>query len=356
MRRLLPAVLIAAAAVTFAAPSSAFAAAPDLSVARAGPSTAAVRAPFTETLTVTNQGTAPTAGVQVLYSPGQPTVTGGSSGVSCVAAIAGHSGRGGGYTRVGWTCTETVPGGLAPGASATMSLSVTASTAGTLAETFTASPSPSVAQLNLVSHTASASVSVFVPPAPAAPTAVTATQTGDQLAVSWTPAPATAGYLISSTITAVPTGGSTAPTLTATGGSTSGTLSSLLASTTYSVTVVNRDAGGASPASAPLLFTTAPATVAPSAPTITYHWWANSALLAVSWIPGDPGNSAVDQYEVLIASVDGDTNQVITTTVAPPATSAYISADSVSSWSITVRAHNAAGWSPWSAAAFLSGI
>jgi hypothetical protein len=132
-------------------------------------------------------------------------------------------------------------------------------------------------------------------------------------------------------------------------------VSSLQPSTTYSVTVTTRDAGGTSPASAPILFTTGPATTAPAAPVITHDWWAQPGLLAVSWQPGSTGDSPVDKYLVSITAPDAG-GQSSTATVAPPSTSAYLSADSTLDWSITVRAHNAAGWSPWSTATVLSGL
>jgi hypothetical protein len=351
------AAILAIMCAAILAPSRALAAGlPDLSISRGGPSTVAVGAPFTETLTVANQGTAATAGVQVTYAPGTPAVSGGSPGVSCAPIVRGHSGRGGGYTRVGWTCTETVAGGLAPGGSTTLSLIVYQSTVATLAETFAVAPSPASAQLNIVSHTTSASVTVFRPPAPAAPTGVTANQVLDQLDVSWTLAPATASYVTSSVITATPTGGSSAPVLTATvlGSATSGTVSQLQPTTTYSVTVFNRTAGGTGPAGAPILFTTAASTIPPSAPSIQHIWWANVNLLAVSWQPGSTGDSPTDQYEVVATAVDSDTNPPpADVSVAGSATSAYIALDFAVNWSVIVRAHSAAGWGPWSPAVIL---
>lgn len=332
---------------------AAFAAAfPDLSIARSGPSTAAVRAPFTESLTITNHGSAATAGVQINYTPGTPTVT--SSAGSCAAVMRGHSGRGGGYTRVGWACTNTVAGGLAPGASTTIRLTVTAPSATTLQEAFAVGPSPSQAQANVVSHTTAATVTVTVPPAPAAPTRVTAAQSSDQLNVSWTPDPATAADVLSSTITATPQSPSTAPTLTSSGGPSNGTVPNLQPATTYSVTVETIDAGGSSAPSAPIQLTTSAPTTPPGAPTITYKWWAQPSLLAVSWSAGTSGNSATDTYEV--DTTAPDTGQTIDTMVAAPTTSAYVGADDTLDWTITIRAHNAAGWGPWSAAVMLGGV
>jgi hypothetical protein len=223
-------------------------------------------------------------------------------------------------------------------------------------------PSPASAQLNHVSHTASASVSVFRPPAPAAPTGVQIQQSQDQLIVSWMPAAATAADITSSTITAAPTGGSSAPVLTATvsGAAATGSVSGVLPSTQYSVTVVNATSGGVGPASQPVLFTTGVSSNPPASPTgLRVFWTYNgtaSELLTAVWTPGAPGDSPIDQYEVMATSHDSDTPQTVTGTVSAPTTSIYLSVDDLQDWSVQVRAHNAAGWGPWSSAAMLGGI
>jgi len=147
------------------------------------------------------------------------------------------------------------------------------------------------------------------------------------------------------------------PTLTApvTGAASSGTVLSLVASTTYSVTVSNNDAGGAGTASDPLLFTTDPATEPPSAPTITHSWWAGSSL-ALTWMPPSPGNSAIDVNEVTAVGVGEEKPTPYVTTVSGSATSAYLSVDHTTGWSVSVRAHNAAGWGPPSQAVFVPAL
>jgi hypothetical protein len=97
--------------------------------------------------------------------------------------------------------------------------------------------------------------------APAAPTGVTATQSnievGEKLElrfqVSWTPAPATAGAISSSTVTATPVG-SSAPVLatTVSGGGASAIIGPLQPLTTYQITVTNTDAEGTSQPSVPI--------------------------------------------------------------------------------------------------------
>jgi hypothetical protein len=96
---------------------------------------------------------------------------------------------------------------------------------------------------------------------PAAPSGVTATQSNIEVAeklelrfqVSWTPAPATAGLISSSTVTATPVG-SSAPVLTTTvsGGATTAIVGPLAPLTTYRITVTDTDAEGTSAASAPI--------------------------------------------------------------------------------------------------------
>ncbi|MDQ6616977.1 MAG: fibronectin type III domain-containing protein [Actinomycetota bacterium] len=322
---------------------------PDLTVARAGPSTVGVGVAFIETLTIANHGTATTSGVAITYTPPSPTVFALTPGVGCAPVLKGHSGRGGGYTRVAWLCTA---GGLAAGASEQIRLRLVSNSSGTLSETFSVAPTANGAQLNMVSHTAAASVSVIIPPKPAAPTNVTVNQSGDTLAVAWQADPATSPFLTSSLITATPVSG-TNPVLSANGTATSGAVTNVQPLTTYSVTVVSFDAGGASPASAPVLYTTAASTVPPGAPTILYHWW-TPPQLAASWAPGSTGDSPIDQYEVTATNHDGDTPVVVTQFVST--TSAYLTVDDTLDWIVTVRAHNAAGWGPWSASVLQGGL
>ncbi len=97
---------------------------------------------------------------------------------------------------------------------------------------------------------------------PAAPTGVQVTlssvETAEeqpptlQFQVSWIPDPANAGAITSSTVTATPIGGSTAPVLTATVTGSSATLAPLARHTTYIVTVTSTDPEGTSEPSEPL--------------------------------------------------------------------------------------------------------
>jgi len=342
---------MAAAVVIVSAPAVAAgaAAAPDLSIAASVPSAVGVNAPFTEKATVTNHGTASAPGITVSYSTGGPAINPSPTpGMSCTYVERGHSGRGGGYTIVGASCSETIAGGLAPGKSTTVALTTTEQNAQTLTLTFTASTYPTAPQLDVVSHVATVSVSVIPPPAAAAPTGLNATESGDQLNVRWTPAPATAPCLSSSQITATPVRRSSAPVLhgSTAGTATNGSVAGVVASTTYSVTVANNDGGGAGATSQPVLITTGPATIRPGAPTITYAW----GYADIRWNPPSAGNSAIDEYEVA-ASGGG---QTLVSYVSGSTLSDYLAPQPADTLAVTVRAHNAAGWGPWSAPVYFS--
>jgi hypothetical protein len=58
-------------------------------------------------------------GVKVDYEPNL-SVYSLTKGVVCSPIIKGHSGRGGGYTQVGWSCAETLKKALAPKASVSL--------------------------------------------------------------------------------------------------------------------------------------------------------------------------------------------------------------------------------------------
>ena len=222
------------------------------------------------------------------------------------------------------------------------------------------SPTTSADGLGDVAFNAGA-VAFLVVPVPTAPTGVTAVQSGDQFQVSWTPSVANPAAVTSSTVTATPVN-STASilTTTVTGPAATGIISSLQPRTTYQITVVSTTIGGSSPASIPISVTTVPATIPPSAPTgISANWASPSAdpgpnTLIATWQADDPGNSPVDQY--LVTITDSDTAGTLTQTVSGTTLIAYFNVDSNPSWSVTVRAHNAAGWGPSSAAVALGGL
>ena len=348
--------LLALASAT-ATPAYAAGPLPDLTVTRSGPSTVYARAQFTETLKVTNRGTAPAAGVVVNYAP-VLAVTPATKGVACTPIMKGHSGRGGGYTQVGWACKPTLKQALAPGKSTSFNLTVTAPAVGSFTETQGAEPSPYEEQLNLVSHASAATVTVTQPPIPAAPSGVSVAKVGDRLSVSWIPAPATAAATTSSTVTLTPVGSSTAPTVTGwTGGTgTSAVTGPVEPSTTYEVSVVSADAAGSSPASSPVTYTTPPSTVPPSAPVSVRGWWLYEGAFIAAWAEGNPGDSQIDEYQITAKPEEAEEASPQTHIEPASATESEFLVHSENGWSFVVRAHNAAGWGAWSAPFVLGGL
>lgn len=202
----------------------------------------------------------------------------------------------------------------------------------------------------------------LIVPVPEAPTGVTASQTGDQFQVTWTPNGVNPVAITSSTLTATPVNNSTASNLTTTvtGPVTNGIIPTLQPATSYQITVVSTTIGGYSPASTPISVTTEVASVAPSAPTNIVAQWANPNAdpgpntLVATWQAPDPGNSPIDQYQVTITN--GDTAGTLTNSVSGTTLTAYFNVDSNPSWSVTVQAHNAAGWGPSSTPVTLGGL
>lgn len=193
---------------------------------------------------------------------------------------------------------------------------------------------------------------------PAAPTGVTAGASGGQYQVSWVPDPAAAAQMTSSTVTATPVGSPTpAVTATASGTSSTALIGPLQPLTTYDITVVSTDAGGSSPASSPVTITTPSASIPPAAPTaVTGRWTAPGSpgdTLVATWGAAAPGDTPTDQYQVTVTGSDG--GGTFTQTVSGSTLSATFAVSDGPDWTITVRAHNAAGWGPWSAPGFLGG-
>jgi hypothetical protein len=319
---------------------------PDLSVMRSSNTSVYADSPQTVSLTVTNQGTGSAPEVTVAYSPGKPVVVPVTPGFSCAPVLQGHSGRGGGYTRVGWTCTQSPAVALAAGASEVVQFAVTYPV-GTTTETWTVGTG-STTELNLVSHVTTTAVAATYPPVPSAPTGVAAAQSGDDLDVSWQPPAVAAGAVTSSTVTATPVG-SSAPTLTTTvaGAATTAAIVGVQPATTYDVTVHSSDVAGAGAESDPATITTQPATVPPDAPSSVQGSLTGDTTLDldVSWTASVPGNSPVDDYQVAASGSDGEQLTLDVGTSTSVVTSVSAASDS---WTVTVRAHNAAGWSAWS--------
>jgi hypothetical protein len=201
----------------------------------------------------------------------------------------------------------------------------------------------------------------LVVPIPAAPTGVTAVQSGDQFQVSWTPKGVNPAAVLSSIVTATPVN-SSAGTLTTTvaGSAMDGVILSLQPQTTYQITVVNTTISGTSPLSVPISVTTVPASIPPSAPTgVAAHWMildpsgTNDTLMA-TWQAAIPGDSPIDNYRITISGSDGA--GAFTQTVSGTTLTASFTVDYIPNWSVTVQAHNTVGWGPTSVAVSLGGL
>lgn len=202
----------------------------------------------------------------------------------------------------------------------------------------------------------------LIVPVPAAPAGVTAVQSGDQFQVAWMPNGVNPVAITSSTLTATPVNNSTASNLTTTvtGPATNGVIPTLQPATTYQITVVSTTIGGSSPASTPTNVTTEAASVAPSAPTNVVASWSNldptgtNDTLVVTWSAAVPGDSPVDQYQITITGSDGA--GTFTQAVDGTTLTTYFTVDFVPNWTVTVQAHNAAGWGPSSTPVTLGGL
>jgi hypothetical protein len=76
--------------------------------------------------------------------------------------------------------------------------------------------------------------------------------------------------------------------------------------------------------------------------------------LVASWQAADPGNSPIDQYLITINGSDG--GGTFTQTVSGTTLTAYFDIDYIPNWTVTVQAHNAAGWGAVSSPVTLGGL
>jgi Fibronectin type III domain len=270
----------------------------------------------------------------------------GPTGVVYASTRCGGSGRGGGYHTTTYTAWIGVTWDFAGNVLSSAKLA----SAPSVSTTFSAADANGD-----VVYNSGTSVYLTVP-APGAPANVTVTQVDDGLQVSWTLAPANPAVITSSTVTATPAGSSGLPVLTATvtGAATSATIGPVQASKTYRVTVTSATAGGTGPASGPVTLKTVAASVPPSAPAGVTATWLSSTQLGASWSAALGGNSPVDRYQVKIVGSDG--GGTFAQTLSGTTLSATFTVNSTPDWTITVRAHNAAGWSAWSTKKTLGGL
>jgi len=286
------------------------------------------------------------------YTTGFDPVSGYPTGVVYIQTRCGGSGRGGGYhvtTYSAWVvATWDFAGNVVSSAWVANPPDVPPG--------FTATDTYG----DQIYNTSTAGYLIVPAPGPAA--IVTAVQSGDQFAVSWTLGPnVNPAAVTSSTLTATPVN-STAPTLTTTvgGSATNGLIGPLQPQTTYQITVVSTTIGGSSLASAPISVTTVAASVAPSAPTSVTAVWAiadptaATDTLIATWHAAVPGDSPIDQYQVTISGSDG--GGTFTQTVSGTMLTASFTVDYIPNWSVKVRAHNAVGWGPWSTSFTLGGL
>jgi hypothetical protein len=285
------------------------------------------------------------------YATGFDSVSGVPTGDVYVQTRCGGSGRGGGYH----TTTYSAWVGATWDFSGTLISSAKLAATPTFAPTLTATDlyGDSLYNVNNAAY--------LVVPVPAAPSAVTAVQSSDELQVSWTSNGANPIAVTSSTLTATPDDPTASVlTVTVTGSDTAGLIGPLQPQTTYQVTVASTTIGGTGPASDPLSVTTAAASVPPSALTDVTADWATpdpvdtTDTIIVTWSAPDPGDSPIDQYQVQIAGSDG--GGTFTQIVSGTTLEADFAVDCTPDWSVTVSAHNAAGWSPWSDPVRLGGL
>jgi hypothetical protein len=285
-----------------------------------------------------------------VFATGFDASSGDPVGVVHISTRCGGSGRGGGYHTTTYSAWATVTWSFA---GATLAYS-TASPVPSVDPTFSASDAHSDQVYNQNNQ---AFLVVLVP---AAPTNVTASPAAGQFQVTWTPDPTAPSTLITaSTVTATPVGSTTAAavTITVSGNAAAALLGPLQPQTTYQITVASTDVAGSSAPSSPVSVTTAASALAPGAPTgVRARWTAPGSptdTLVATWNAAPAGDSPTDQYQITITGSDG--GGTFTQTVSGSTLTASFAVSDVPDWRVQVRAHDAAGWSPWSASYTLGG-
>jgi hypothetical protein len=196
---------------------------------------------------------------------------------------------------------------------------------------------------------------------PGLPTHVTATQMGGQILVSWLPGPEAAPEITSTTITATPADTALPPVQAVVTGPAMSALIVLAPATSYYIVVVNNDLAGSSPPSSAARFVSGGSATPPPAPTNVMAWWtgqlAPAPSLGVHWNASQAGPVTIDSYEVLVVWQDGDNpGGTYDQIVGGQTLSTYFAVDNTSDWRIKVRAHDVAGWGPWSPPMTIGGV
>ena len=294
------------------------------------------------------------------YATGWSATTGSPVGDVYLSTRCGGSGKGGGGGSTTYSAWVGVTWGFD---GSTVSYS-------TLSGTPTVDPTLSVydahgdnlyneAVAGVVDGTQVSSQAIVVPLAPAAPTNVTLSSSGGRFQASWKDDPTAPPALISSsTVTATPVG-STAQVVTATvsGSATRALFGPLEPRTTYRITVASADAAGSSPASSAVSVTTGASRTPPGPPAGVRAYWTAPGYpgdrLVASWKAAPPGDSPTDEYRITITGSDGA--GTYSRTAWGSTLTATFAVNDIPDWTIKVRAHDAAGWGPWSAPHTLGG-
>jgi hypothetical protein len=205
-------------------------------------------------------------------------------------------------------------------------------------------------------------VSVVVPAVPASPTGVSAVKVGDALNVSWTPAAATAAAITSSTVTLTPAGapGGSPVTLRLAGPGTAALVGPVAPVTTYLITVANSDVSGSSAPSAVVEYTTPASSQPPAAPSQVRTWWLFPSepigSFLVGWSEAARGDSPVDSYQITATPLEAEVASPLSNIEPATSRETEFTGNSETPWTILVRAHDAAGWGPWSAPVTRGGL
>lgn len=185
------------------------------------------------------------------------------------------------------------------------------------------------------------------PPAPSAPTNVTATTGAQSASVSWTaPSGVPTSYVIQPRVGGSPTG--TPKTITGTPPATTTTVTGLTAGTAYTFTVIAANANGSSPASSPSNAVTPTTASTPTAPSAV-EAQGDSIAAIVRWTaPSSDGGNPISTYTV--TPYIGAVAQTAKIVDGAETSTTVTGLTNGTSYAFRVMATNSAGNSPTSAA------